>query len=121
MDFKQASIPDCVFCNGKIELQHKGVYHPGKLDHGPFDIYRCSDCGSCQTHPLPSVEALAALYGSFEDGLPDLHRRIMADDPQVALYGLCVNRIKALSGKTAKDLFPWLDVGAGGGEFSALM
>jgi SAM-dependent methyltransferase len=104
-----------------VRLKHPGVFHPFKPDHGPFNIHRCIDCGSCQTDPPPSPDSLKTLYGSYIDGLPDLHRSITADDPQTALYSKCISRINALSGRQTKDTFSWIDVGGGGGEFSALM
>jgi 2-polyprenyl-3-methyl-5-hydroxy-6-metoxy-1,4-benzoquinol methylase len=111
----------CMFCGGRMRLQYKRVFHPFKRDHGPFDIYICIDCASCQTDPLPSRDKLEALYSSYRDGLPDLHRNITADDPQTSLYQKCINRISYLSDNHAEDKFTWLDVGAGGGELSALM
>ncbi|WP_415074928.1 class I SAM-dependent methyltransferase [Legionella sp.] len=102
-------------------LRHPDVFHPFKPDHGPFNIHLCSDCGSCQTDPMPSSESLEALYGSYRDGLPDLHRTITADDPQTALYEKCISRIHNLSNRKAEETFTWIDVGGGGGEFSALM
>ena len=114
-------VADCMFCGGSLHLKYHGVFHPFKTDHGPFDIYTCKKCGSAQTDPMPSSESLTALYGSYQDGLPALHRTIMSDDPQTAVYGLCVNRIAGLSKRRAPEDFTWLDVGAGGGEFAALM
>lgn len=111
----------CMFCGGRLRLRDRSVFHPFKRDHGPFDIYACIDCGSCQTDPMPSRDSQASLYASYREGLPDMHRTITVDDPQLALYGKCVNRIRHLSGWRAKDEFTWLDVGAGGGEFSKLM
>lgn len=121
MDFNMNASVKCMFCQGAMHLQYSKVFHTFKPDHGPFDIYLCADCRSCQTHPLPSSESLTALYQSYRDGLPDLHRTIMADDPQTALYQKCVTRIHQLSKKEAEAQFTWLEVGGGGGEFSALM
>jgi SAM-dependent methyltransferase len=50
-----------------------------------------------------------------------LHRTITADDPQTALYEKCVSRIGRLTGRHKQEKFNWLDVGAGGGEFSSLL
>lgn len=111
----------CMFCKGSMHLQHSDVFNRFKPDHGPFNIHLCSDCSSCQTDPMPSSESLGALYGSYQDGLPDLHRTIMADDPQTALYEKCISRIHKLSNKQTEETFTWIDVGGGGGEFSALM
>lgn len=121
MPSNNQALPQCFFCQGQIKLRHPGVFHTFNSDHGPFDIYACTNCGSCQTHPLPSVESLTSLYGSYDDGLPDLHRRITADDPQNALYGKCINRFHRLSKRNTTDEFTWIDVGAGGGELSLQM
>jgi len=111
----------CMFCDRLLRLRDYGVYHPFKRDHGPFDIYVCTACGSCQTEPPPSRDSLASLYASYRDGLPNMHRTITEDDPQIALYRLCLDRIILMLGLGANDEFTWLDVGAGGGEFSTLM
>lgn len=111
----------CLFCKGPMRLHHHQVFHTFKKDHGPFNIHKCKNCGSCQTDPPPSSDSLDSLYGSYRDGLPDLHRRITADDPQTALYEKCISRIGHLSGRRAEEKFSWIDVGGGGGELSALM
>ena len=121
MVFDMTKIAECMFCGGTLSLKHHGVFHPFKEDHGPFNIYTCEDCGSAQTSPMPSPESLTSLYNSYQDGLPELHRTIMSDDPQTSVYQLCVNRIASFSKRNATEVFTWLDVGAGGGEFTALM
>lgn len=110
-----------MYCGDQLRLRHPGVFHPFKSDHGPFDIYNCTGCGSAQTSPMPSRESLSSLYSSYHDGLPALHRTIMSDDPQTAVYGQCVSRIGRVSQRSASDEFTWLDVGSGGGEFASLM
>ena len=121
MDSDLQSTATCLFCGGRLRLRYRNVFHPFKHDHGPFDIYVCTDCGSFQTEPMPSFNSLASLYDSYRDGLPNLHRKIISDNPQIALYKLCLNRICRLSGIRADDEFSWLDIGAGGGELSSLM
>lgn len=111
----------CVFCCESQQLRYPHVFHPFKCDHGPFDIYVCTHCGSSQTNPIPSSKSLASLYNSYHNGLPDLHRRITEDDPQTYIYQKCIRRISKLWGKCKEDKFTWLDVGAGGGELSMLM
>jgi 2-polyprenyl-3-methyl-5-hydroxy-6-metoxy-1,4-benzoquinol methylase len=121
MDSKIKFSVKCLFCHGNMRLQYQNVFHPFKPDHGPFDIYLCQGCHSCQTDPLPSPDSLASLYRFYDDGLPDLHRKITTDDPQTALYQKCITRICYLSNRKAQDKFTWLEVGGGGGEFAALM
>lgn len=116
------SSPECWFCGGaSLECVQRGLYHPAKRDHGPFEFDRCAGCGSGITPTPPTREQLAALYGSFRDGLPDLQRSLAADDPQVAWYARCAKRVTRLSGRTAESEFRWVDVGAGGGELSVLL
>lgn len=121
MDSNSATSRLCMFCGGDLQLKYKGLFHPFKPDHGPFDMFDCSVCGSSQTEPLPSKDSLATLYSSFNDGLPNLHRTITSDDPQLAIYRLCFNRIASVSDWEKDDNFTWVDIGAGGGEFSCLM
>ena len=111
----------CVYCEGGIILKHENQYHPFNPAHGPFNIYKCSACGSSQTFPNPTIEELNKLYSSYRNGLPDLHRNIMDVDPQTAVYTYCVNRVRMLLNINANSRFTWLDIGAGGGEFSSLM
>jgi SAM-dependent methyltransferase len=112
----------CWFCGGEsLEPIGGGHFHPIRHDFGPFDFLRCADCGSALTANPPSAEQLAALYAGFEDGLPESHRRITQDDPQTAWYARCADRIARLTGLGGEDEFHWIDVGAGGGELSALL
>jgi len=114
------SLQECTFC-GKTDLKrtHENVYHPFKKDHGPFEFYMCRTCGSGLTLEPPSTEALTALYTSYKDGLPDLHREIMREDPQHDLYELCARRMLRRHGPTNSPT--WVDVGAGGGELSKIL
>lgn len=112
---------NCVYCGGEIALKYGNCMHPYKKDHGPFYMYECNRCGSIQTKPLPSKESLSSLYESYRDGLPELHRNITQDDPQNAVYALCIKRLKVISNKKRQDFFTWIDVGAGGGEFASQM
>jgi SAM-dependent methyltransferase len=112
----------CCFCHSSAcEKVYQNLYHNKKSDHGPFDFFECQECGSGITFPLPSSESLGELYASFQSGLPDEHRELMKDQPQTAWYQWCLNRMLALSGKTKKDSFSWIEVGAGGGEMSFLL
>jgi SAM-dependent methyltransferase len=114
--------PACCFCGGTALIcVGRGLRHPLKTDHGPFDFYRCEDCGSGTTPEPPSREQLSALYGSFREGLPELHRSITRDDPQIAWYTRCINRVARRTRRSDDSEFRWIDVGAGGGELSALL
>lgn len=108
----------CAFCGGAdLEQTHDGLYHPFKPDHGPFAFHRCRACGSGLTVDPPSAERLDALYTSFRDGLPALHRDLMAGDPQRDLYLRCARRLLRRAARTGA----WVDVGAGGGELSEIL
>jgi len=112
----------CCFCRSEnIAREYSGVVHPLKKDHGPFDFYRCRDCGSGMTIPPPSPESLAALYGSFERGLPDEMRKWRQEAPLTVWYQQCVDRVMHRGKKKTTDKFVWYDVGAGGGEFASLV
>lgn len=122
MDSEVRTNRKCVFCGAsKLLHTHSGLFHPLRKSHGPFDFYVCSRCGSGLTLPPPSPESLRELYGSFQGGLPEFHRQITQDDPQVGITHLCVRRLAKLSGRRPEDRFCWIDVGAGGGELSAAL
>jgi hypothetical protein len=114
--------PACCFCGGTtLTCVGRGLAHPLKPDHGPFEFYRCDNCGSGTTPQPPTREQLAALYSSFREGLPELHRSITRDDPQIAWYERCVNRVARKTRRQDSSEFRWIDVGAGGGELSSLL
>lgn len=102
-------------------LAHQGVFHPFNRHHGPFNIYECKNCGSAQTYPLPTIESLNELYQSYENGLPNIHRKIMEQDPQTAIHKWCIERVKTMFQHNSNSKFSWLEVGAGGGELSEHM
>ena len=111
---------ECYFCGAPDpQRTHANLYHPFKPDHGPFEFHQCHACGSGLTISPPSQERLAALYASYRDGLPDLHREIMSDDPQFELYELCAKRMIAAAPRLQGA--SWIDVGAGGGELSRIL
>jgi len=112
----------CCFCGAHdAGLTFAGLRHPIKADHGPFDFYQCRNCGSGLTLAPPTRERLAALYGTFCDGLPDLQRTITADDPQNAIYSLCIRRLLRRADVAGLQIRSWIDVGAGGGELSRMI
>ena len=115
-----AHFDTCVFCgSSKLRQTHRNLYHTFKTDHGPFDFHQCEDCGSGLSLNPPSAERLGELYSSYKDGLPELHREIMQDDSQSDLYEYCARRmLKRVSGLSEPS---WIDVGAGGGELSAIL
>jgi len=122
MDSEVYTNRKCVFCGAsKLFHTHSGLFHPLRKNHGPFDFYVCNRCGSGLTLPPPSPESLRGLYDSFQSGLPEFHRQITQDDPQLGITDLCVRRITKLSGRRSDDFFSWIDVGAGGGELSAAL
>lgn len=115
-----SAVHHCVFCGGtSLRKTHSDLYHTFKLDHGPFEFHQCEDCGSGVTLQPPSSERLGELYSSYKEGLPDLHREIMEDDAQTALYEQCARRLLAVA-KPVEDS-NWIDVGAGGGELSEII
>lgn len=112
----------CPFCGShRLQRTHHGLHHPLRPAHGPFEFHRCRRCGSGVTVDPPDEAALTALYASFRDGLPDLHREITADDPQNALYSLCIRRAIGAARQSGRPVRTWIDVGAGGGELSRLL
>jgi SAM-dependent methyltransferase len=111
----------CFYCGGRdLYLAYGQKFHQRKKDHGPFDLYVCTGCGSALTLPLPSTAVLAELYRSFEFGLSESTRRLLSDDPTAAWHQTCVKRLIRLSGRTRDAVFTWVDVGAGGGEIARL-
>lgn len=114
----------CPFCAGRnLRLRYAAAYHPFVKDHGPWDLHQCVDCGSLVTDPLPSSEQLARLYASFDGGMIPSVRRIRDKYPLHAWFEQCLRHAIRDTGRGigARDMFQWMDIGAGGGEMSLLI
>lgn len=112
----------CCFCgSNNLKLKYSRLYHPFKKDHGPFDFYKCTTCGSGLTFPLPTDQQIKDLYSSFSGGLIPSVKVIRDNNPLTTWYSQCIQHaIHSLSIDEATT-FSWLDAGAGSGELSALL
>jgi 2-polyprenyl-3-methyl-5-hydroxy-6-metoxy-1,4-benzoquinol methylase len=116
------SAPRCFYCgSGDLVRTHTGKFHKLKSDHGPFDIYRCGNCGSGLTLPPPRPEQIAELYKAHEFGMSSLSRQLISDNSEAAWHSMCAKRIASLYPGDGKSAFAWIDVGAGGGEMARVM
>jgi SAM-dependent methyltransferase len=114
----------CLFCAGdSIVFQYGNLYHPLANDHGPFSFYRCSNCGSGLTYPLPSSTQLTSLYTRFSDGIMPGIREIRERFPLTVWYRQCMQRalIQSRKNYNSTSEFSWIDMGAGKGELSAML
>lgn len=110
----------CRFCDSTaLSIAHRGVSHPKRREHGPWDIYACKECGSLSTWPLPTAAQLDALYGSFDGGVESKLRDLRAATPLSEWFTSVAQRVTGLA--RASGAFRWIDVGAGGGELAAIM
>jgi 2-polyprenyl-3-methyl-5-hydroxy-6-metoxy-1,4-benzoquinol methylase/DNA-directed RNA polymerase subunit RPC12/RpoP len=109
----------CFYCGSRdVRVAYAGKFHQRKKDHGPFNFYRCADCGSGLTLPAPQPAVLADLYRSFEFGLSKFTRGLLSENPAAVWHETCAKRIIKLSGLAPEEVFTWVDVGAGGGEIA---
>lgn len=114
---EQAKI--CCFCgSSEMKLLYKGRNHPFNKAHGPFDFYRCKNCSSGITFPMPAASELTTLYRSFDGGMIPRIRAIRDHNPLTKWYMQCVTRATQLAVSAIKADFSWLDVGAGNGELA---
>jgi len=112
----------CRFCDSRaLRQSYRGLSHPTRRTHGPFDLYVCRRCGSLSTWPLPSRDALGALYGSFASGVDTRLRELRHATPLTAWFDYVVRRTTRLGRFDHGAAFRWLDVGAGGGELAAAL
>jgi hypothetical protein len=111
---------ECVYCGGSGKCHGSGLYHPYVKDHGPFDIYLCSECHSLFTFPLPSAGSLASLYSSFDGGMYGDIARLRKRYPLNGWYKQCESRMVAALGKV-EDGLSWIDLGSGDGVMSERM
>lgn len=96
-----------------MKQTHTGLYNQFKRDHGPFDFWRCLECGSGTTQPVPTREELTALYSTFTDGMPDGLRQMMQDRSESPWHDRPVRRVRQLARLSTDAEFTWHDVGAG--------
>lgn len=61
-----------------VSLRH---HHHWNEDGGHYALVQCRDCGWCGTHPMPTPQVLARLYGqSFDYGWYRAHRAAITAD-----------------------------------------
>lgn len=114
--------PACCFCSASAPREtHRGLYHPFKKDHGPFQFHRCDACGSGLTIEPPDARRLSALYASYRDGFAAPLRDMMLGDPQRAMYAAQLRSMLRSAHRHSIQIDRWIDVGAGGGELSRLL
>ncbi len=112
----------CVFCASQaLYLKFPRSYNKRESKLGQFDIYKCVDCQSLTTHPLPSSTWLRDFYGSASFGIDRSLRRYREEDPQRQWYLKIVNLIAERTGFKYSDRFTWLELGPGQGELAELM
>ncbi|MDX2086592.1 MAG: methyltransferase domain-containing protein [Kofleriaceae bacterium] len=112
----------CRFCDSTTLVpRHRGVAHPRRREHGPFDLYACITCGSLGTWPQIDKAALAALYGAFASGVDAKLRDLRDASPLTAWFERVVDRAAQFGHLSPGAAFRWLDVGAGGGELAAAL
>jgi SAM-dependent methyltransferase len=112
----------CVFCqSAATRIVARDLYHPRVRSHGPVSIYVCDTCGSMGTWPVPSEQALAELYASFEEGIDPALRRLRGDAPPTAWYARAVNHAVRAAGLPQRADFIWIDVAAGAGEVGGIL
>ena len=117
-------MPTCPYCtSNKLTLRFQGMVHPFKKDHGPFDIYRCRDCRSLTTYPMPTAQQQSELYNSFRNGFIPALSELRQQHSLTVWYDQCINRgVKQLKSVPSKNTeFTWIDVGAGSGELAIRM
>ena len=118
----EAVSPPCVFCeSAATHIVARDLHHPRVRSHGPVSIYVCDRCGSMGTWPLPSEDALARLYASFDEGIDPALRRLRGDAPPTAWYERAVHHAAAAAGISPDDAFTWIDLAAGAGEVGAIL
>lgn len=109
----------CCFCGSKkIKMVYKNLYHPYNRTFGPFQFYKCADCGSGVTIPLPKQYELVKLYESFSGGLIPSIRKLRENNPLSEWYNQCISRATGIwSAHIENDkIFKWMDIGSGNGE-----
>ena len=114
----------CLFCGSpNLKLLFEKKFHPLAKWHGHFNLYQCLQCGSALTFPLPTVDQLTALYGSFKGGMMPGIRELRDEYPLTKWYNQCIDNAFHYAQKDIKStqIFNWIDLGAGNGELAKLM
>lgn len=110
----------CVYCGAKGRTYVDEAWHPYVQNYGPFHIFLCTGCHSMFTSPLPSREDLRSLYQGFRKGMFQNISVLRELFPMTAWYRQCMEHMMRKAGSLGDEL-TWMDIGAGGGEMSALM
>ncbi|PWU01206.1 MAG: hypothetical protein C5B52_07665 [Bacteroidetes bacterium] len=102
---------------------YSGLFHPYNKIHGPFDFYKCNNCGSGITLEPPDELKIKELYKSFDRGMIPSVRNLRDKYPLSKWFLQCINRaIKGAEKEYQKNSeFVWIDIGAGSGELATLM
>ncbi len=114
----------CCFCDSRdLTLIYSKQYHPVNKEHGPFNFYRCNNCGSGLTLPTPSPAQLDMLYSSFAGGMDEQTRNNRDSNPLDRWYRQCIDRaLRHVPFEVKPGIrFSWIDIGAGNGELAKLM
>lgn len=114
----------CCFCGStKLRMSYQKQEHPAVPEIGQFTIYRCSNCSSLLTCPVPEAAMLEKLYRSFDGGIQGKNQQLRSESPLDALYIQSIRRaISSMPFVVNKDTaFTWLDVGAGDGILSDML
>lgn len=120
----KCTIVECCFCQSKnATLLYTEQYHKIKKDHGPITFYKCNDCHSGFTFPLPTAIQLFDLYNSFSGGLDNYTRQMRNNNPLNKWFEICIsNALKYCEiPYNTNDSFEWIDIGAGNGELARSM
>jgi SAM-dependent methyltransferase len=117
-------MPVCPYCeSNQLKLRFAGMTHPYKKNHGPFDLYRCGNCYSLITYPLPGKQQQSELYAEFKNGFIPAVSDLREQYSLTGWYEQCIKRALKHSELllTKETSFTWMDIGAGAGELARIM
>lgn len=90
------SLPICPFCGAKCQ-------HSYKLNE--FDIWKCTNCGTGQTFPMPTPDELSAFYDGFMfEANPNMYGCVKSS------FSMFLQYLNVVRGDSRM-----LDIGGGGG------
>lgn len=109
----------CCFCGREdLKLLYDDLYHPYKNDQGPYTFYKCRNCGSGLTIPIPKPSDLILLYNSFDGGMIPIIRELRDRYPLSKWYAQCIAHAMKNYSFSKNSVFAWMDIGAGNGELA---
>ncbi len=98
----------CVYCRShQMKVWGLGLHHPVWKEMTAIDLYRCQECQSLTTYPMPSPELLGECYSAYSfGGYPEEKAKAKSNSNQDVWYDHILNifGVQSLAGEAVADI-----------------